>query len=356
MLGAGLGAAALMADMGLLPGVGGASGCSGLLAPFSLAFGSSAALGAAGVPVLRHLRAGQVVRADGPSSHLASKAGTPTLGGLLFVPPAALVAAWFAGGSATGQRVLAACACSLACAGVGLCDDLLILRRESTRGLPGPVKFAALVAVAAALAAWGAARPTPPIAVPLPGVPPLRLGRASFWALGAFTLLSETNGVNLTDGLDGLAAGTSAVAFGGLGLSLAALGDAAMAGFCFAFAGGCCGFLLHNRHPARIFMGDTGSLALGGALGAAGVLCGSIFPLLAASSVFAAEAASVTLQVAYFKYTRGRFGEGRRIFRMSPLHHHFELGGVPERRVVRVFWVVGAAAAAAAFILARISH
>ena len=353
-LGAALAAAALGADLGLLPGAaGGVPGPGGLLAPFAAALGASAVLGAAGVPALRRLRAGQVVRADGPSSHLASKTGTPTLGGLLFVPPSVLAAAWVGGwgAGAPDELVVAACACSLACGLVGLCDDLLILQRGSSRGLPAPAKFAALLAVAVALGAWGAARPTPAVALPF-GLPALRLGRGSYWALGAFAVLSEANAVNLTDGLDGLAAGTAAAAFGGLGLALAGGREAALAGLCFAFAGGCCGFLLHNRHPARIFMGDTGALALGGALGAAGVLCGAIVPLLAVSAVFATEAASVALQVAYFKYTRWQFGTGRRILRMSPLHHHFELGGTPERRVVRGFWAAGLATALLAAALA----
>ncbi len=353
-LGAALAAAALFADLGVLPRVaGGVLGPSGLLAPFAAALGASAGLGVAGVPVLRRLRAGQVVRADGPSSHLASKSGTPTLGGLLFVPPSVLAAAWVGGwgAGAPDVRVVAVCACSLACGLVGLCDDLLILSRGSSQGLPANAKFAALLTVATALCAWGATRPTPVVALPF-GLPTLRLGRVSYWVLGAFAVLSEANAVNLADGLDGLAAGTSAVAFAGLGLALAGDREATMAGLCFAFAGGCCGFLLHNRHPARIFMGDTGALALGGALGAAGVLCGAIVPLLAVSAVFAAEAASVALQVAYFKYTRWKFGAGRRILRMSPLHHHFELGGAPERRVVRGFWAAGLAAAVLATILA----
>ena len=352
--------------------------------------------------------------------HLA-KAGTPTLGGLVFVPVAAAVALRAAPGS---PRVAACCAAALACGSVGLLDDLLVLRRRSNRGLAGRAKLALQVLVGAGLVAWLAAegrlgalgaaqvrlrvrcgaeslvrwpgRPEtdsrlrrPP--KPGPGVP-----GAVYGALGVFTVAAEANGVNLTDGLDGLAAGTGACAFAGLGLASAAAGSADLAALCLAFAGALCGFLrcvpearpnlnareeprdhvrFHspslprapellslltpasvpcpgrslNRHPARVFMGDTGALAVGGALAAVGVVSGGLGPLLLASLVFAAEAGSALLQVAYFRRTKRRHGEGRRLFRMAPLHHHFELGGLPEVQVVHRFWAAGAACAGAAY-------
>jgi phospho-N-acetylmuramoyl-pentapeptide-transferase len=161
------------------------------------------------------------------------------------------------------------------------------------------------------------------------------------WPLGLFVFLAESNATNLTDGLDGLAAGCGAIVFSGLGLQLMLRGndgDPALAAFCLAMAGCWLGFLSQNRHPARVFMGDTGSLAMGAALSAVALLGDSLWPLLLMGGVFLAESLSVILQVWVFKATKGPDGQGRRLFRMAPLHHHFELGGLGEERVVLAFW------------------
>jgi phospho-N-acetylmuramoyl-pentapeptide-transferase len=163
------------------------------------------------------------------------------------------------------------------------------------------------------------------------------------WPLGLFVFMAESNATNLTDGLDGLAAGCGAVVFTGMGLQLMLRGhegDAAMAGFCAAIAGCWLGFLVHNRHPARVFMGDTGSLAMGAALSAVALLSNSLWPLLLMGGVFLAESLSVILQVWVFKATKDpATGQGRRLFKMAPLHHHFELGGLNEQVVVIRFWL-----------------
>jgi phospho-N-acetylmuramoyl-pentapeptide-transferase len=180
------------------------------------------------------------------------------------------------------------------------------------------------------------------IGLPLGWVLPIGL---LIWPLGLFVFLAESNATNLTDGLDGLAAGCGAVVFTGLGLQLMLRGhegDASLAGFCAAMAGCWLGFLAHNRHPARLFMGDTGSLAMGAALRAVALLSNSLWPLLLMGGVFLAESVSVILQVWVFKATKGPDGQGRRLFRMAPLHHHFELGGWPEQRVVLAFWAASA--------------
>jgi len=153
--------------------------------------------------------------------------------------------------------------------------------------------------------------------------------------------MAESTGTNLPDGLDGLAAGCGAVVFTGLGLQLMLRGhegDPALAGFCAAMAGAWLGFLVHNRHPARVFMGDTGSLAMGACLAAVALLSNSLWPLLLMGGVFLAESLSVIVQVWVFKATKGPDGQGRRIFRMAPLHHHFEVGGASEQQVVLGFW------------------
>jgi phospho-N-acetylmuramoyl-pentapeptide-transferase len=180
--------------------------------------------------------------------------------------------------------------------------------------------------------------------------PPLVLPWVMFLVMGA------SNAVNLTDGLDGLAGGLSAIAAVTFGvfaylegrvdtteyLGLIYLpGAGELAIFCMALSGATLGFLWYNAHPADVFMGDTGSLPLGGALGVVAILLKLEFLLAIAGGVFVAEALSVMMQVSWFKYTARRFGQGRRIFRMSPLHHHFEKAGTPETKVVIRFWIMG---------------
>ena len=176
------------------------------------------------------------------------------------------------------------------------------------------------------------------IALPLGWVLPLGL---LIWPLGLFVVLAESNATNLTDGLDGLAAGCGAIVSTGLGLQLMLRGqegDPSLAAFCVAMAGCWLGFLAHNRHPARLFMGDTGSLAMGAGLAAVALLSNSLWPLLVMGGLFLAESLSVILQVGVFKATKGPDGQGRRLFRMAPLHHHYELGGLKEQQVVVRFW------------------
>ena len=155
------------------------------------------------------------------------------------------------------------------------------------------------------------------------------------------SFLAESNATNLTDGLDGLAGGCGAVVFTGMALQLMLRGDSgdpSLAAFCAAMAGCWLGFLSQNRHPARVFMGDTGSLAMGASLTAVALLSDSLWPLLLMGGVFLAESISVILQVWVYKATKDENGKGRRLFRMAPLHHHFELGGTPEQGVVLGLW------------------
>ncbi|MFM8526457.1 MAG: phospho-N-acetylmuramoyl-pentapeptide-transferase [Cyanobacteriota bacterium] len=292
-----------------------------------------------GVPRLRALKLGQVIRVEGPQAHL-SKAGTPTMGGLLVVPVGVVIGGLLSPGDG---RLPALAAITLAYMTIGGLDDWRSLTRRTNTGLSprGKLLLQALAAVAFLL--WAAAGAWLPgeagdIALPLGWVLPLGL---LIWPLGLFVLLAESNATNLTDGLDGLAAGCGAIVFTGLGLQLMLRGhggDPALAAFCLAMAGAWFGFLVHNRHPARLFMGDTGSLAMGAALSGVALLSNSLWPLLLMGGVFLAESLSVILQVWVFKATKGPDGQGHRLFRMAPLHHHFELGGLPEQRVVLAFW------------------
>ena len=293
-----------------------------------------------GVPKLRALKLGQVIREEGPKAH-QSKAGTPTMGGLLVVPVGVLI-----GGLITPSdpRLLAVAAITLAYMAIGAVDDWRSLTKQTNTGLTPKGKLALQAGAAllfliwAAAGGWMGATEAGDVALALGWVLPLGL---LIWPLGLFVFLAESNATNLTDGLDGLAAGCGSVVFTGLGLQLMLRGnqgDPALAAFCLAMAGCWLGFLAHNRNPARLFMGDTGSLAMGAALSGVALLSNSLWPLLVMGGVFLAESLSVIVQVWVFKATKGPDGVGKRVFRMAPLHHHFELGGMAEQQVVINFW------------------
>ena len=299
----------------------------------------SALLSGWGVPRLRQLKLGQVIRAEGPQAHL-SKAGTPTMGGLLVVPVGVIVGGLVA---PSDGRLPAVAAITLASMAIGAVDDWRSLTKHHNTGLTPRGKLLLQAISAVAFLAWAAHEQQMggDIALPLGWVLPLGL---LIWPLGLFVFLAESNATNLTDGLDGLAAGCGAIVFSGLGLQLMLRGhegDPALAGFCAAMAGCWLGFLLFNRHPARVFMGDTGSLAMGAALAAVALLSNSLWPLLVMGGVFLAESLSVIVQVWVFKATKNpATGQGRRVLRMAPLHHHFELGGASEQQVVVGFWTL----------------
>ena len=308
--------------------------------PLLVAFAVSTGVAAWGVPRLRRLKLGQVIRDEGPQAH-QSKAGTPTMGGLLVVPVGVLVGALVA---PTDPRLLAVAAVTMAFMAIGAVDDWRSLTRQTNTGLTPRGKLllqggaALLFLIWAALGGWLGGAAAGDVGLPFGWILPLGL---LIWPLGLFVFLAESNATNLTDGLDGLAAGCGAIVFSGLGLQLMLRGndgDPALAAFCLAMAGCWLGFLSQNRHPARVFMGDTGSLAMGAALSAVALLGDSLWPLLLMGGVFLAESLSVILQVWVFKATKGPDGQGRRLFRMAPLHHHFELGGLGEERVVLAFW------------------
>eukprot|EP00898_Chlorokybus_atmophyticus_P002247 jgi/Chlat1/3022/Chrsp201S00232 len=318
-----------------------ATSCIGLLQPFVLSATAAAFAGYACVPVLHRLKAGQVIRDDGPQAHLI-KTGTPTMGGLYFIPVGvALAAVW----TKFDPAALAVGAVTLAFGAVGFADDWLKLTRKSHAGISPKAKLISQTFVGACFLAWLSTQqlslPWPRTSIPLLPSILLPLGLL-FYPFALFSMCAMSNGVNLTDGLDGLAAGTAAACFAGLAAGSITLAPS-VAVFCVCMAGACVGFLAHNRHKARVFMGDTGSLALGGALAAAASVTGLFAPLLVASTVFVAETLSVILQVTYYKATKGPDGQGKRLFKMAPLHHHFELAGWRETTVIAGFYAASCA-------------
>ena len=316
---------------------------SQLTLPLLISTAVAALVAAAGIPRLKALKMGQVIRIEGPQAH-QSKAGTPTMGGLLVVPVGTIIGGLISLEGISAQQLLAVSAITLGYMVIGGFDDWRSLTRQTNTGLTprGKLLLQSLVAVLfLAVAAWqGWISST--VSLPFGWSLPLGL---LIWPLGLFVFLAESNATNLTDGLDGLASGCGALVFLGMAIQLMLRGhngDPALAGFCMAMAGAWLGFLMHNRHPARAFMGDTGSLARGAALSGVALLSNSLWPLLVMGGVFLAESLSVIIQVWVFKATKGQDGQGRRVFRMAPLHHHFELGGTSERTVVPCFWLVTA--------------
>ena len=316
---------------------------SQLTLPLLISTSVAALVAAAGIPRLKALKMGQVIRVEGPQAH-QSKAGTPTMGGLLVVPVGTIVGGLISLEGTAAQQLLAVSAITLGYMVIGGFDDWRSLTRQTNTGLTprGKLLLQSLMGVLfLAVAAWQGWISS---SVSLPFGWSLPLGWL-IWPLGLFVFLAESNATNLTDGLDGLASGCGALVFLGMAVQLMLRGhsgDPALAGFCMAMAGAWLGFLMHNRHPARAFMGDTGSLAMGAALSGVALLSDSLWPLLVMGGVFLAESLSVIIQVWVFKATKGPDGQGRRVFRMAPLHHHFELGGTSERAVVPCFWLVTA--------------
>lgn len=302
------------------------------------------------IPVLRVLKFGQSIRDDGPQRHL-SKAGTPTIGGLIFLG-GITVAVLIMAEKPYSAGMLTLLGTTLAFGLVGFLDDFLKVVRKRNLGLSARQKLAAqflLAFILAGISAIFLGRGTI-IGIPFTGWE-IDLGLL-YYPFVAILVIAATNAVNLTDGLDGLAAG--ATVFAGIGyifiavlavnsgfLEGIAINSDDLAIFAAALTGGCLGFLRFNLHPARVFMGDCGSLALGGALAGLAVLSRSELVLIILGGVYVMETLSVIIQVISFQ-TRGK-----RIFRMSPLHHHFELVGWSERKVVTVFW---SAAAIASFL------
>jgi phospho-N-acetylmuramoyl-pentapeptide-transferase len=315
-------------------------------------------LGPAVIRWLRILRVGQVVRQDGPERHLG-KAGTPTMGGVLILIGA--VSATLLWADLTTPYTLIALIVLVWMAVLGFLDDYLKVVRRRTEGLVGRYKLIGQGLMGLLLGIFLLASPISPMPTTWTSVPffadyHLNLSPFLFVPWVMFILAGASNAVNLSDGLDGLAAGLASIAAGTFAVFAYLIGRydtshylglfflpgaGELTVFCIALVGATLGFLWYNAHPAQIFMGDTGSLALGGAIGAVAVLLKAEFLLAFAGGVFVLEAVSVIAQVAYFKYTARRYGRGRRLFLMAPLHHHFEKAGWAESKVIIRFWILG---------------
>jgi phospho-N-acetylmuramoyl-pentapeptide-transferase len=297
---------------------------------FIAAFVLALAIGPICIPFLKRLKFGQTVRDDGPQSHL-KKMGTPTIGGLIFLIPISLVSIFFA---KTYPKIVPLLLCMLGFGLVGFLDDFIKVVKKRKDGLYAGQKtfFELIVCVAFAFYVLRFTEAGTSIVLPFTNI------IIQPWIYFLFIVIFMyffANAVNLTDGLDGLCSGiTLVVAVFFTIVSLTNMEWGYIKIFSSAIAGGCLGFLAFNVHPAKVFMGDTGSLALGGAIVAISVMMRMPLIILLVGGIYLIEAISVILQVASFKLT------GKRIFKMAPIHHHFELKGWKETKVVTVFIVV----------------
>ena len=330
------------------------------------------------ITYLRKKQIGQEVREDGPATHL-KKQGTPTMGGLIILLSVVLpVLLW---GRLESTSLMVVLVSTVWMGLIGLLDDYLKVVKHSSKGLIGRYKLAGQVALGIIIGIWLFSTPPQPSAsdshhswlpsvrtvdldspggeitilsseTTVPFIKSIRLDLGVFYILLVVLVITGTsNAVNLTDGLDGLATGVSLISILAFGALAYFLGHANFASYLqfshlpgvgevFVFAGAavgaCLGFLWYNANPAEVFMGDTGSLALGGAIGSMAVVTRNELLLAVVGGVFVAEALSVMIQVSHFKKT------GKRVFRMAPIHHHFELLGWPESKVVVRFWIIAA--------------
>lgn len=307
---------------------------------------------------LTRMRVGQIVRTDGPETHL-QKAGTPTMGGILIILSGGLSTVLWADllNSYTVVSLVALFWMGL----LGFLDDYLKVVQKKSRGLVAKYKMAGQVSFGLGLGLFLILWPIWPVPSNWTMLPFFAEWVAVFW-IPAYLLFvpvvvaGTSNTVNLTDGLDGLAAGLSAIAiitFGVFAYFIGRVDASAYLGLFYlpgagelsiyaaALAGAAIGFLWYNAHPATVFMGDTGSLALGGAIGVMAILLKTEFLLVIVGGVFVMEGLSVMIQTSWFKYTARKYGAGRRVFRMAPIHHHFEKLGWAETKIVVRFWILG---------------
>ena len=293
------------------------------------------------IPELHKLKFGQSIREEGPKSHQA-KSGTPTMGGIMII--LAIVIATVAAAPLT-PAVLLALFITLGHFVLGFLDDYIKVVKKRNLGLKAKQKMLGqiLIAIVTMIVGTRVLGIDTTIWIPIADIN-LDIG-IGYYFLVLFVLVGTSNAVNLTDGLDGLASGTVAIASGAYALVCYMTGHFDLALFCVAMMMACLAFLRFNAHPAKVIMGDTGSLALGGAIAAVGILTHTEILLAVIGFVFVCEALSVIIQVISFKTT------GKRVFRMSPIHHHFELGGWKETKVVFVFWMVGLVASVVGLLM-----
>ena len=292
------------------------------------------------IPKLKNIKVKQIIREEGPKNHLL-KEGTPTMGGIFFVPIAIIISNILYFNNDDYKIILALSFVIIFFMFIGLLDDFLSLKKQLNMGLTSKQKIILQSLISLIFIIICGSNNLIPNNIQIANKI-INIGNLVY-PLGIFVLLAESNSTNLTDGLDGLLSGCCILIFTGLAINILIenpTNSSTLAPLCIVMAGACMGFLFLNKYPAKLFMGDSGSLAIGAALGGIALISNNLWSLLIMGGILAAESTSVIIQVSIFKISKRIQRKGYKLFLMTPLHHHFELKGNNEILIVGNFWLI----------------
>ncbi len=292
------------------------------------------------IPNLKKIKIQQIIRQEGPRKHFL-KEGTPTMGGIFFIPTGIIISNLTYFNNENYKIILTLSLLIMFFMFIGLIDDLISLKKKFNTGLTSNEKLILQFLISLIFIIICAFNNYIPHTIQIVNHS-INIGNL-IYPLGIFVLLSESNSSNLTDGLDGLLSGCSALIFTGLAITIAIENQSineTLAPFCIVMSGCCMGFLFLNKYPAKLFMGDSGSLAIGASLGGIALISNNLWSLLIMGGILAAESISVIIQVSIFKISKRITGKGHKLFLMTPIHHHFELRGNKESQIVGSFWSI----------------
>jgi len=292
------------------------------------------------IPKLKKIKLKQIIREEGPRKHFV-KQGTPTMGGISFIPIGIIISNILYINKEQHNNIVVLSFLVICFMLIGLIDDLLSFKKQFNTGLTSNQKIILQIFISLVFIIICGFNNFIPSTIQIANSN-IDIGNL-IYPLGIFVLLAESNSTNLTDGLDGLLSGCSAIIFIGLAISIL-IEDPnktqTLAPLCIVMSGSCMGFLFLNKYPAKIFMGDTGSLAIGASLGGIALLSNNLWSLLIMGGIFAVESISVIIQVSIFKISKRLKGKGHKFFLMTPIHHHYELKGNNETVIVGSFWLI----------------
>ena len=313
---------------------------SNLTIPFIITTLISSVITFLGVPKLKKIKAKQIIREEGPKNHFR-KEGTPTMGGIFFIPIGIIISNILYFNKENYKIVLTLSILIIFFMFIGFVDDLLSLKKQYNTCLTLNQKIILQLFISIIFIITCASNNYISTNIQISNRV-FNIG-SLIYPLGIFVLLAESNSTNLTDGLDGLLSGCSALIFTGLAITILIdnpSNNYTLAPLCIVMAGACMGFLFLNKYPAKLFMGDSGSLAIGASLGGIALISNNLWSLLIMGGILAAESISVVIQVSAFKISKRITGKGQKIFLMTPIHHHFELKGNNETKIVSCFWLI----------------
>jgi len=313
---------------------------SNLIIPFIASTLISSIITFLGIPKLKKFKINQIIRKEGPKKHLI-KQGTPTMGGIFFIPVGIIISNILYITKDDYKNILILSFVIISFMFIGFIDDFLSLKKQLNTGLKSKQKIILQSFISVIFIIICSGNNLLSYNIQIAGTD-MYIGNL-IYPLGVFVLLAESNSTNLTDGLDGLLSGCSVLIFTGLSIIILldnSNSNTTLAPLCVVMAGACMGFLFLNKYPAKLFMGDSGSLAIGASLGSIALISNNLWSLLIMGGVLAAESISVIIQVSVYKISKRIKGKGSKFFLMTPLHHHFELQGNNETLIVSCFWLV----------------